>query len=324
MSGCRLSGFSDAVSSMALLEAVLDHLPDGVLVVDQDWRMIYFNRRFVEMWEIPDDIQRIRDDRQSIQTVLNKLEDPQSFLERVEYLQANPDLCSRDELRLKNGRIFDRFTSPLRDHRGLYLGRIWFFRDLTDKARMHQRRMELEGQLKRLEKLESLRTFAASLSHHLNNLLFGILGNLELAENSVKSSNNGSTEQHLKLAKEITEKAAMFSQRMLCYLGHNTINCSRLHIQALIHEVLDSMKEYIPERIEIEISPEEEGLWMEGDRRLLKECLKSILFNSLEAIDGEGKVTISWSRVERPEIKRRAFPLYEEVIDAPPRHYFCL
>ncbi len=114
-----------------LLHAKLEAVPDGVLVVDENWRMIYFNQRFIDMWDIPPHIQEIRDDRQSLQTVLDKLEDPDGFLRRVEYLMQNKEIVCRDELALKDGRVFERYTSPLVSRKGDWRGRIWFFRDIT-------------------------------------------------------------------------------------------------------------------------------------------------------------------------------------------------
>jgi diguanylate cyclase (GGDEF)-like protein len=64
--------------------------------------------------------------------VTGKVEDPDAFVERVKYLNSHRDEKSRDELRFKNGKIFDRYSAPLVDSKGRYRGRIWYFRDITD------------------------------------------------------------------------------------------------------------------------------------------------------------------------------------------------
>ena len=61
------------------------------------------------------------------------MEDPEAFVARVKYLNSHRDEKSRDELRLKNGKTFDRYSAPLVDSKGRYRGRIWYFRDITDR-----------------------------------------------------------------------------------------------------------------------------------------------------------------------------------------------
>lgn len=114
-----------------LLEAMLECSPDGVLVVDGSGRMQFFNKRFVEMWGISQEIVATRSDDLALEAVLGKLVNPQSFLERVTYLYDHPLEDSRDEIQLKDGRVFGRFSTPVRDDEGRYLGRMWFFHDLT-------------------------------------------------------------------------------------------------------------------------------------------------------------------------------------------------
>jgi hypothetical protein len=71
--------------------------------------------------------------------VTDKVEDPDAFIERVEYLNSHRDEKSRDELRFKNGKIFDRYSAPLVDSKGRYRGRIWYFRDITARKLAEER-----------------------------------------------------------------------------------------------------------------------------------------------------------------------------------------
>lgn len=114
-----------------LLEAMLECSPDGILVVDGAGHMQYFNQRFIEMWGVSAEVVASRSDDLAIEAVLGKLVNPQSFLERVTYLYDHPFEDSRDEFPLKDGRVFGRFSTPVRSSSGAYLGRMWFFHDLT-------------------------------------------------------------------------------------------------------------------------------------------------------------------------------------------------
>ena len=128
---------------------------DGILVVDDNWKMVSFNQRFVDMWQIPNHIIKARDDRESIQTVLHQLKDPDKFLSRVKELMDNPSDTSRDELELKDGRCFDRYSAPIFDKKNKLRGRVWFFRDVSD---IKNAREQLRQQNKKLERLVQERT----------------------------------------------------------------------------------------------------------------------------------------------------------------------
>jgi len=118
-----------------LLAAQIEHAPDGVLVVDEQGKMISFNQRFVSMWGIPEEIVRSRSDEEALKFVLGKLVDPQGFLSRVHYLYQHREERSRDEIELEDGRVFERHSSPVLGPRKEYYGRVWYFRDISDHKR---------------------------------------------------------------------------------------------------------------------------------------------------------------------------------------------
>jgi PAS domain S-box-containing protein len=121
--------------NISLLRAHSEASMDATLVVSPEGEMIFFNRRFVELWPIPDDVIESRSDEAALQSVLDKLVDPEEFLRRVQYLYDHRDEDAREEVQLKDGRTFDRYGAPVRSEDGAYLGRVWFFRDVTDERR---------------------------------------------------------------------------------------------------------------------------------------------------------------------------------------------
>jgi PAS domain S-box-containing protein len=122
----------------ALLEAQSETTIDGILAVDTRNQVLLSNRQFAEMWGIPDAVIASKDDRQVLQLVLNGVTDEDKFLQRVKYLYTHGTEKSFDEIGLKDGRVFDRYSSPLLDSTGTYLGRIWYFRDITKRKRAEE------------------------------------------------------------------------------------------------------------------------------------------------------------------------------------------
>src|ERR1035438_565425 len=118
----------------ALLEAQAETTIDGILVVDESDHIVLANKQFGQQFGIPDEVLSTRDDQIVRRHVRDKVEDPNAFVERVKYLNSHRDEKSRDELRFKNGKIFDRYSAPLVDSKSRYRGRIWYFRDITDRT----------------------------------------------------------------------------------------------------------------------------------------------------------------------------------------------
>ncbi len=123
----------------ALLQAQSEASTDGILVVSPAGEMISHNRRFIEMWSIPEHVIESRSDQQAIESVLEQLFDPDAFTQRVEYLYSHPTEESRDRIDLRDGRVFERFSRPLAGNSGDYYGRVWYFRDITDLIRREER-----------------------------------------------------------------------------------------------------------------------------------------------------------------------------------------
>lgn len=121
--------------TLSLLRAQQEASIDGILVVDEERRVASCNRRFLEMWDIPPVLARLGDDQALIASVLVKLRDPNQFIERVTHLYAHPDERSRDEIELLDGRVFDRYSAPVLGEQGESFGRVWVFRDVTERHR---------------------------------------------------------------------------------------------------------------------------------------------------------------------------------------------
>jgi diguanylate cyclase (GGDEF)-like protein/PAS domain S-box-containing protein len=117
----------------ALLEAQADTTIDGILVVDESNRIVLANKQFGLQFGIPDELVSTRDDLVLRQHVADAVEDSDGFTEKVKYLYSHREEKSRDEFRLKNGKVFDRYSAPLVDSEEQYRGRIWYFRDITDR-----------------------------------------------------------------------------------------------------------------------------------------------------------------------------------------------
>src|SRR5438045_8976776 len=70
----------DLRETLSLLNATFESTADGILVVDLAGHIVSFNRKFAELWRIPDSILETRDAPQTIAFVLAPLVDPTASL----------------------------------------------------------------------------------------------------------------------------------------------------------------------------------------------------------------------------------------------------
>ncbi|MGZ4808448.1 MAG: PAS domain-containing hybrid sensor histidine kinase/response regulator, partial [Thermoanaerobaculia bacterium] len=136
----------------ALLEAQVNATADGILIVDKEGNRIIQNSRLIELWKIPREIADNHDDSQLLEFVRNRARDPEQFIEKVLYLYAHPNETSHDELEFKDGMILDRYSAPVIGKDGTHFGRIWIFRDVTEKKLAGDRLEKAMSDLERINR----------------------------------------------------------------------------------------------------------------------------------------------------------------------------
>ncbi|MCF2150439.1 PAS domain S-box protein [Desmonostoc muscorum LEGE 12446] len=132
-------------NSLSLLNAIFESIQDGILVVNTSSNITSFNQKFLEMWSIPPELLTEPDHPRRLAHLANQLKDPDGFLQRVRELYQNPEVVSYDSLELRDGRIFERYSCPQRVGEQI-IGRVWSFRDVTQRQRSEEalRQSELQ------------------------------------------------------------------------------------------------------------------------------------------------------------------------------------
>lgn len=282
-----------------LLKATLESAADGILVVDHDGEATHWNARFVELWGIPEAVMATRNDEKLLAYVADQVRHPEDFLRRVHELYRHP-ASSTDVIEFTDGRSFERYSCPLiRD--GHSVGRVWSFSDITPRLKAAEARQQLQEQLERAQRYESLGLLAGGVAHDLNNMLGPIGGYAELLLRELPAES--AIAARMKKIIKSSEDAAAVIQDLLTLARRGRYEFQVIDLNHVVNHYLESAGcEKIRERfpavtLRSELHPD--GGYIVGSESHLMKVIMNLITNAFEAMPSTGgTVTV------RTEIRR--------------------
>jgi PAS domain S-box-containing protein len=146
----------------AFLESQFDASPVGVVAISGKRQWLYYNQAFVQIWNLPEKVVKNRKSRMGMKIATDQLVDPAGFLAKVEYFIQNPTIAGTYELELKDERVLEMYTKSISTKEQDYLGRVWFFTDITERKTQEQKL------LKENQYLNALHDISLALINRLN------------------------------------------------------------------------------------------------------------------------------------------------------------
>src|SRR5258706_3577547 len=123
--------------SVSILAATIESTADGILVADFDGKIVRYNKKFIDLTRIPQEIMDMHNDERAIGFILDQLTNPEEFLSKVKELYIQKGGVSFDIIKFKDGRILERYSQPQLIN-GNCVGRVWSFRDITERTKAEE------------------------------------------------------------------------------------------------------------------------------------------------------------------------------------------
>lgn len=123
---------AELAHSLSVMRATFDSTWDGILVTADDGGVTGYNQQFIGMWRIPGDRMAFADHASFAAYASEQSADAHRFIARLDEIYATALAESYDMLELRDARVFERFSKTLvvNDRQA---GRVWTFRDITDR-----------------------------------------------------------------------------------------------------------------------------------------------------------------------------------------------
>ncbi len=289
---------SDRGFRTAILEAQTEASLDGILVVDDNGRIVSYNRRFAEMWNIPLSVLVGGSDAEALAVVDSAVVDQESFRARIAHLYTNPAEESRDEIVLTDGRVFDRYSAPVRSRHGGFYGRVWYFRDVTTQRL-------LESQLLQASKMEAVGKLAGGVAHDFNNILTAIQGQAQLLLDELDVTST--THADVREIEVNARRAADLTRQLLAFSRQQMLQPHILQLGEIVNGMAPMLRRLIGSHIAMDYTADADASCVRADPSQIEQIVLNLAVNAAHAMPSGGQLSITISNETLDQAYSRGF-----------------
>jgi signal transduction histidine kinase len=231
------------------------------------------------MWRVPQSIIDAGDNNAMRNFVLNQLSDPDAFLKRVHELY-NTDTVAVDTLAFKDGRVFERHGFPMMMDEAV-LGRVWSFRDITERKRQERELSDKSAELER---------FTYTVSHDLKSPLVTVKTFLGYLEQDLLNPDAERVKQDVGYMRGAADKMGHLLDELLnlARVGRKMNPPVRVTFQQVAREAIGLVAGRISTS-RAEVSVADAVVVLEGDRPRLVQIWQNLVENACKFMGDQPK-----------------------------------
>lgn len=177
-------------------------------------------------------------------------------------------------------------------------------KEIGERINAEEIKQKLEVALLQGQKLQAIGTLAGGIAHDFNNILYAIIGFTEMVREDVEKDslahkNLGKVLEGAHRGQELISRILSFSRRQ-----HHHFDV--INLKTTIEAALSLLTPTIPASVIITFNPIE--MHILGNQTQLHQVLVNIINNAVDAMDGEGTINISMSKVIAGDPLLKQFP----------------
>lgn len=293
--------------SEKILRATINATDNGILVVDNNRRVLEANDLYFKMWNIPWDIYRLGNDTDNIEYIKKQIIDSDAFEDWADLMYETPE-TGHYITDLADGRIIDVFSTPLMDE-DYMIGRVWSFRDISEHKQNEELRCKTDENMKLVrETLEydKIKTeFFANISHELKTPLNIIIGILQLFDINLSNKSSEMRLEKLLIYNGIMRRNCLRLLRMinnLIYITEIDSGFVEMYVRnhdlvKIVKEITSAAERFIESKgVHLDTGIDEERLEMACDRDKIERVLSNLLSNAVKFTEEGGRICVSLFR----------------------------
>jgi PAS domain S-box-containing protein len=165
-------------------------------------------------------------------------------------------------------------------------------RDLTERRRVEDHRMQLEAQLRQAQKMEAIGQLTGGIAHDFNNLLTSIMGYVALASDSEPAARDPRLAGYLAQAQRSCERARDLIQQMLMFSRGQRGSPQLASLASVVNGALPTINAGMPGTLELVVDNDESAPPVLVDASQVEQVLLNLCINARDATDGIGRVGI--------------------------------
>lgn len=171
-----------------------------------------------------------------------------------------------------------------------------FKKEIAERIKAEESKQKLEIALLQGQKLQAIGTLAGGIAHDFNNILYAIKGYVEMAREDVSADclvykNLGKVLDAAQRGQDLVARILAFGRR------HQHHELKPMHVKSILESVLSLLRPAIPASVSINLIGISDDHIILGDQTQLHQVIVNIINNAVDAMDGEGTVTIHISRI---------------------------
>lgn len=181
-----------------------------------------------------------------------------------------------------------------------------FKKELIQHKESEKTKEILEKALLQSQKLQAVGTLASGIAHDFNNILYAIIGYVEMAREDVEK--DSLIHKNLGKVLDASNRGKELISRLLTFSRRQHVDFKPINLQMTIENVLSLIKPAIPASVTIQLKSNTDGNLVFGNQTQLHQVLVNIINNAVDAMDGEGSITLTMNPVPAGDDILKRFP----------------